>query len=41
MIVKIKKLSDKAIIPTKGSAGAAAFDLYAPEDTFIPQQTIC
>lgn len=39
MIVKIKKLSDKAIIPTKGSDGAAAFDLYAPEDTFIPQQT--
>ncbi|MBQ2882684.1 MAG: dUTP diphosphatase [Alphaproteobacteria bacterium] len=29
MIVKIKKISDKAIIPTKNTKYAASYDLYA------------
>lgn len=29
--MKIKKLSDKAVIPSKGSTGAAGYDLYATE----------
>lgn len=29
--MKIKKLSDKAVIPSKGSAGAAGYDLYTTE----------
>lgn len=32
MIVKIKKLSDAAIMPTKATQGSAAYDLYAPCD---------
>lgn len=31
-LVKIKKLSENATIPTKGSSGAAGFDLYSCED---------
>ena len=36
--VKIKKLYPEAILPTKGSIDAAAYDLYAciPDQTFIP-----
>jgi len=30
--MNIKKLSDKAIIPTKGSDGAAGYDLYSVEE---------
>lgn len=30
MIIKIKKLTDSAVIPTKATAGAAAYDVYAP-----------
>ena len=33
--VKIKKVAENAIIPTKGSKYAAGFDLYATEDTEI------
>ena len=29
--IPIKKLSDKAIIPTQGSSEAAGYDLYAAE----------
>ncbi|MGB4661319.1 MAG: dUTP diphosphatase [Mobilitalea sp.] len=29
MLIQIKKLNDKAIIPTKGSLQAAGYDLYA------------
>ena len=29
--MNIKKLSDKAVIPSKGSVGAAGYDLYATE----------
>lgn len=35
MEVKIKKLRDTAIMPTKATAGAAAYDLYVPEDTTV------
>jgi len=36
MKVKITKVCPQAQIPTKGSEGAAAFDLYATEAVFIP-----
>lgn len=42
MIIKMKKLKKTAITPTKGSSGAAAYDLYFAEGpaTFIdPFQT--
>lgn len=32
MIIQIKKLNDKAIIPTRGSKQAAGYDLYACSD---------
>lgn len=32
----IKKLSDKARLPTRGSAFAAGYDIYAARDTVIP-----
>ena len=35
-IVKIKKLSPNAIIPTKADCGAAGFDLYATQDYAFP-----
>ena len=34
MKIKFKKLSENAIIPTKGREGDACFDLYAAEDTW-------
>lgn len=34
-ILYVKKLDTDAIIPTKGSAGAAGYDLYALEDTVL------
>lgn len=33
--INIKKLSENAIIPTKGSAFAAGYDLYAAEDAAV------
>lgn len=35
-ILYVKKLHTDAIIPTKGSARAAGYDLYALEDTVLP-----
>merc|ERR1712000_72593 len=32
----VKKLSDKGRIPTRGSAHAAGYDLYAAKDTTVP-----
>ena len=32
----IKKLSDKAKLPTRGSAFAAGYDIYAARDTVVP-----
>jgi len=43
MKIKIKKLNDKAIIPTKGSQRAAGYDLYACADKDVviaPHSTI-
>lgn len=38
--MNVKKISETAIIPTKGSVGAAGFDLYADESAFIkPHET--
>ncbi|KAH7163263.1 dUTP diphosphatase [Dactylonectria estremocensis] len=34
--LQIKKLSDKGRLPTRGSAFAAGYDLYAARDTTIP-----
>ena len=33
--IPIKKLSDKATIPTQGSSEAAGYDLYAAEDNVV------
>ena len=30
MTIKIKRLTDNAVIPTKATGGAAAYDVYAP-----------
>jgi dUTP pyrophosphatase len=38
MTLYIKKLSDDAIIPTKGSKYAAGYDLYSAVDTIVPSQ---
>ena len=35
MKVKIKKTDINAFIPTKGSAGAGAYDLYAPHNIIV------
>lgn len=43
MKVRIKKLSDKAIIPTFGSVGSAGGDLYSAEENQViiaPNQTV-
>lgn len=43
MTIKIKRLNEKAVIPTQGSAAAAGYDLYACLDfpVFIkPHETI-
>ena len=35
-VVKIKRLSPNAVIPTKADPGAAGFDLYATQDYAFP-----
>ena len=35
MVLKIKKLHPSAKLPTRGTAGAACFDLYAAEDVIF------
>jgi len=35
-VLQIAKLTDKAIIPTRGSASAAGYDLYSAYDYTIP-----
>ena len=35
MKVKFKKLTESAIMPTKATAGSAAYDLYADSDTIV------
>ena len=34
--LKVKRLSDKAIIPTKGSPGSAGYDLSSTESVIVP-----
>ncbi|KFG86967.1 dUTP pyrophosphatase [Metarhizium anisopliae] len=34
--LQVKKLSDKARLPTRGSAFAAGYDIYASKDTTVP-----
>ncbi|KAH7328405.1 dUTPase-like protein [Stachybotrys elegans] len=34
--LQVKKLSDKARVPTRGSALAAGYDIYAAKDTTVP-----
>ena len=34
--LRVKQLSDKAIIPTKGSPGSAGYDLSSTESVIIP-----
>ncbi|KAI9171590.1 Deoxyuridine 5'-triphosphate nucleotidohydrolase [Paramyrothecium foliicola] len=34
--LQVKKLSDKARVPTRGSAFAAGYDIYAARDTTVP-----
>ena len=36
-ILQVKKLTENAKIPTRGSPDAAGFDIYAGEDTVIPK----
>lgn len=33
--VKIKKLSDKAVMPKRATEGSVAYDVYVPEDTIV------
>lgn len=35
MEIKVKKLSEDAIIPRKATKGSAAYDLFVPKDTVI------
>lgn len=35
-VIYVQKLDNDAIIPTKGSPGAAGYDLYALEDIILP-----
>jgi dUTP pyrophosphatase len=34
--LQVKKLSDRARLPTRGSAFAAGYDIYAAKDTTVP-----
>lgn len=36
-MIKIKRLSDNAKLPTRGSETSAGLDLYATKDVFIPR----
>ena len=38
-VLQVKKLTESAKIPTRGSPDAAGFDLYAGQDTVIPKGT--
>lgn len=39
--LKIKKVAESGIIPTRGSDGAAGYDLYAAYSYEIPPQSVC
>jgi len=38
MSLGIKRLSDDALVPTRGSDGAVGYDLYSTEDAIVPCQ---
>jgi dUTP pyrophosphatase len=38
MSLGIKRLSDDALMPTRGSDGAVGYDLYSTEDAIVPCQ---
>lgn len=35
MVIKIKKLSEQALLPKRATEGSAAYDLYIPEDVLV------
>ena len=37
-VLRVKKLNEKAIIPTKGSTSAAGYDLYSSEEKIVPSR---
>ena len=41
LFIKVAKLSEHAIIPTRGSAKAAGYDLYSAYDYVIPARGKC
>lgn len=34
--LRVKRLNDKAILPKKGSVGAAGYDLFSAEKSIVP-----
>lgn len=39
MFIKVKKLHERAIIPTYGTEGAGAFDIYSIEEGYLTEGT--
>lgn len=39
-MIQFQRLHDKAILPSRGSEGAAGFDLYAAEEAFIGHREV-
>lgn len=39
-VLKVKRLSPTAVMPTKGTDGAACWDLYASESTYLRQDRL-
>ena len=35
-VLRVKRINEKAILPTKGSVYAAGYDLYSSEDKIVP-----
>lgn len=40
VIVKLKRLCKDAVMPRKGSDGAACFDVFATEEVFLPPEVV-
>ena len=36
MLVKVRRINDEAILPTRGSLQAAGYDLYSPSEAYVP-----
>ena len=41
MSLRIKRLSEDAILPTRGSSGAVGYDLYSIDECIIPNSCRC